>query len=74
MHPPDSMEGWFRLFFLRTVVFAVVEEGLPWLWTALSLLTGPRLMIALNGFFVAAEYSLVAVRKTPEELVFGQVA
>ena len=64
-----SMEGWFRLFFLRTVVFAVVDEGIPWLWTALSLLTVPAL-IALNGFFVAAEYSLVAVRKTRvEELV-----
>jgi putative hemolysin len=63
------MEGWFRLFYERTVVFAVVDEGIPWLWTALSLLTVPAL-IALNGFFVAAEYSLVAVRKTRvEELV-----
>jgi len=50
-------------------VFAAVEDGIPWIWTVLSLVTIPAL-IALNGLFVAAEFSLVAVRKTRvEELV-----
>lgn len=49
-------------------VFAV-EEGPHWVFTSLSLLAIPAL-IALNGFFVAAEFSLVAVRKTRiEELI-----
>ncbi len=40
-----------------------------WAWTAAGLLAVPAL-VALNGFFVAAEFSLVAVRKTRiEELV-----
>src|SRR3981081_4569255 len=42
---------------------------MSWMWTTLSLLTIPAL-IALNGLLVAAEFSLVAVRKTRvEELV-----
>ena len=42
---------------------------MDWLWTTLGLLTAFAL-VALNGFFVAAEFSLVAVRKTRvEELV-----
>ncbi len=50
-------------------MFAVVEDGSPYVWVALSLLSIPAL-IALNGLFVAAEYALVAVRKTRvEELV-----
>jgi CBS domain containing-hemolysin-like protein len=50
-------------------VFAAVEDGSPYLWVALSLLSIPAL-IALNGLFVAAEYAMVAVRKTRvEELV-----
>ncbi len=50
-------------------MFAVVEISISWLWTTLSLLTVPAL-IALNGLFVAAEFSLVAVRKTRvEEMV-----
>jgi putative hemolysin len=54
-------------------VFAVVEDGSPILWVALSLLSIPAL-IALNGLFVAAEYALVAVRKTRvEELVAAGV-
>lgn len=49
-------------------VFAV-EEGPHWAITLLSLFAIPAL-IALNGFFVAAEFSLVAVRKTRiEELI-----
>jgi CBS domain containing-hemolysin-like protein len=40
-----------------------------WAWTAAGLLAVPAL-VALNGFFVAAEFALVAVRKTRvEELV-----
>ena len=40
-----------------------------WAWTVAGLLAVPAL-VALNGFFVAAEFALVAVRKTRvEELV-----
>ena len=40
-----------------------------WVWTTLGLLSIP-LLVALNGLFVAAEFALVAVRKTRvEELV-----
>ena len=40
-----------------------------WAWSLLGLLSIPAL-VALNGFFVAAEFSLVAVRKTRvEEMV-----
>ncbi|HVS37624.1 MAG TPA: hemolysin family protein, partial [Gemmataceae bacterium] len=50
-------------------MFAAVEDGSSIFWIALSLLSIPAL-IALNGLFVAAEYALVAVRKTRvEELV-----
>jgi hypothetical protein len=34
-----------------------------WVWNALGLLSIP-LLVALNGLFVAAEFALVAVRKT----------
>src|SRR5262249_21775427 len=48
---------------------AMAEPGPPWLWHVLGLLSVP-LLVALNGFFVAAEFALVAVRKTRvEELV-----
>jgi putative hemolysin len=41
----------------------------PWVWAALGLLAVPALVV-LNGFFVAAEFGLVAVRKTRvEEMV-----
>ncbi len=47
---------------------------MEWLWNLLGLLTIPAL-VALNGLFVAAEFSLVAVRKTRlEELVAQGVA
>ena len=50
-------------------MFAAVEDGSPYLWAVLSLLSIPALIV-LNGLFVAAEYALVAVRKTRvEELV-----
>src|SRR6516162_8871088 len=40
-----------------------------WAWNTLGLLSIP-LLVALNGLFVAAEFALVAVRKTRvEELV-----
>jgi putative hemolysin len=41
----------------------------PWLWGIIGLLTVPALVL-LNGFFVAAEFALVAIRSTKvEELV-----
>lgn len=45
------------------------EAAVHWAWTVAGLLAVPAL-VALNGFFVAAEFSLVAVRRTRiEELV-----
>src|SRR5437660_8012617 len=42
---------------------------MAWIWSALGLLSVPAL-VALNGLFVAAEFALVAVRKTRvEEMV-----
>ena len=38
-------------------------EDLTWLWTLLGVLSIPAL-VSLNAFFVAAEFALVAVRKT----------
>src|ERR1043165_6806485 len=50
-------------------VVASSEEGPHWIWMIVGLLSVPALM-ALNGFFVAAEFALVAVRKTRvEEMV-----
>jgi hypothetical protein len=40
-----------------------------WVWNTLGLLSIP-LLVALNGLFVAAEFALVAVRKTPDSTVF----
>jgi putative hemolysin len=41
----------------------------PWVWETLGLLSVPAL-VALNGFFVASEFSLVALRRTKvEEMV-----
>jgi CBS domain containing-hemolysin-like protein len=49
-------------------------QGAHWTWVGLGLLSVPAL-IALNGFFVAAEFALVAVRKTRvEEMVRQGVA
>jgi putative hemolysin len=42
-----------------------------WIWDLLGLLTIPSL-VALNAFFVAAEFALVAVRKTRVEEMVGQ--
>jgi CBS domain containing-hemolysin-like protein len=52
------------------VVIAVEVVADPhWYWDALELLSVPAL-VALNGFFVAAEFSLVSLRRTKiEEMV-----
>lgn len=50
---------------------AVPPDGVFWAWNALGLLAVPAL-VALNGFFVAAEFALVAVRKTRVEEMVGQ--
>jgi CBS domain containing-hemolysin-like protein len=55
-------------------VFAEVAADTPWYWDTLGLLSVPAL-VALNGLFVATEFSLVAVRRTRvEELVHHGVA
>lgn len=47
----------------------LVAVEADWLWTTLKLLSVPAL-VALNGFFVAAEFALVAIRRTKvEEMV-----
>jgi len=46
------------------ILLADANAGeIHWAWTVLGLLAIP-LLVALNGYFVAAEFSLVAVRKT----------
>ena len=51
------------------ILFAQATGGDDFWWTMLGLAALP-ILIALNGFFVAAEFALVAVRKTRvEELV-----
>jgi CBS domain containing-hemolysin-like protein len=42
-----------------------------WLWNILSLLAVPAL-VALNGFFVAAEFALVAIRRTKVEQMVNE--
>ena len=50
-------------------MLAVMASEGSWVWDILGLLAVPAL-VALNGFFVAAEFALVAVRRTRvEELV-----
>jgi putative hemolysin len=44
----------------------LAEGQLHWGWNVLLLLTVPAL-VALNGLFVAAEFALVAVRRTRVE-------
>ncbi|HEY1064596.1 MAG TPA: hemolysin family protein [Pirellulales bacterium] len=59
-----------------SVLFGAAAAGEPtgWLLTGASLLAIP-FFVALNGFFVAAEFALVSVRKTRvEEMVKNGVA
>ncbi len=50
-------------------MLAASASEVHWIWSVLGLLSVPAL-VALNGLFVAAEFSLVAVRKTRvEEMV-----
>jgi CBS domain containing-hemolysin-like protein len=47
----------------------LAQGEISWVWSVLGLLAVPALVV-LNGFFVAAEFALVAVRKTRvEEMV-----
>jgi CBS domain containing-hemolysin-like protein len=46
-------------------------QGLGWVWTVVGLLAIPAL-VALNGFFVAAEFALVSIRKTRIEELLKQ--
>ncbi|QDU22683.1 hemolysin family protein [Urbifossiella limnaea] len=48
------------------VLFAADAAGAHWAWSAAGLAAVPAL-VALNGFFVAAEFALVAVRRTRVE-------
>ncbi len=51
------------------MLFAADPSASHWVWPVLGLLSIPAL-VAVNGFFVAAEFALVAVRSTRvEELV-----
>ncbi len=47
------------------------DPSVHWAWTALGLLSIPAL-VALNGFFVAAEFALVAVRRSRVEEMVNQ--
>jgi CBS domain containing-hemolysin-like protein len=54
---------------IGTQASLLAASDASWVWNALGLLSIP-LLVALNGLFVAAEFALVAVRKTRvEELV-----
>jgi putative hemolysin len=54
---------------LTTMPFAAGDVF--WVWSVLGLLSIPAL-VALNGFFVAAEFALVAVRRTRVEEMIGK--
>jgi CBS domain containing-hemolysin-like protein len=54
---------------VQAVLLAAGDQESHWVWTFLGILSIPAL-VALNGLFVAAEFALVAVRKTRvEEMV-----
>jgi putative hemolysin len=53
------------------VLIAAAAEGSHWIGDVLGLLAVPAL-VALNAFFVAAEFALVAVRKTRVEEMVNQ--
>src|SRR5262245_36372501 len=48
---------------VMSIAILAIEAEVHWAWSVLGLLAVPAL-VALNGFFVAAEFALVAVRKT----------
>src|ERR1041385_138803 len=60
---------WRREDFVNSVLLAA--DGTHWVWTLLGLLSVPALVV-LNGLFVAAEFSLVAVRRTRIEELKNQ--
>src|SRR5262249_31312599 len=51
-------------------MLAVADET-PWVWNVLFLLTVPA-MVGLNGVFVAAEFALVAVRRTRVQQIVNE--
>jgi CBS domain containing-hemolysin-like protein len=55
---------------VHAVLLALAPEP-PWVWDILFLLSIPALIL-LNGLFVAAEFSLVAVRRTRVEQLVNQ--
>src|SRR5438309_10105615 len=59
------------VFAAGVIAAGVPDQQVHWAWTALSLLAVPALVV-LNGLFVAAEFALVAVRKTRVEEMVGQ--
>jgi CBS domain containing-hemolysin-like protein len=63
------------LFRRRAIVQAVIgtEAEVSWIWNIVGLLCVPAL-VALNGLFVAAEFALVAVRRTRVEELVNQGA
>jgi putative hemolysin len=52
-------------------VAPLLAADITWVWSLLGVLSVP-LLVALNGFFVAAEFALVAVRKTRVEAMARQ--
>lgn len=57
---------------MEVILLAVAEaEGLHWIVNILLLLSVPALVV-LNGLFVAAEFALVAVRRTRVEQMVNQ--
>ena len=50
---------------------AADPAGTTWAWTAAGLAAVP-VLVALNGFFVAAEFALVAVRRTRVDEMVNQ--
>src|SRR5215218_9515020 len=54
-----------------TCFAAATPADVHWAWTVLGLLAVPAL-VALNGFFVAAEFALVGVRRTRVEELASQ--
>jgi putative hemolysin len=55
----------------KTMPALFAANDVHWAWTVLGLLAIPAL-VALNGFFVAAEFAVVAVRRTRVEEMIQQ--